>query len=144
MSPAPTVTSPTPTVITPASTISSGGTLTLICTFTGIKPISKEIPNSYKLFQNYPNPFNPSTNIKFDIAPLFNQGRVAPASAGDGVVTLKIYDILGREVTTLVNQQLQPGTYNIEWNASDYPSGIYFYKLETGNFVDAKKMVLVK
>ena len=94
--------------------------------------------------QNYPNPFNPTTKIKFDIAPLFNQGGVAPTQVGDGVVTLKIYDILGREVATLVNQQLQPGTYNIEWNASNNPSGVYFYKLVTDSYTSTMKMILIK
>jgi hypothetical protein len=142
MSPSPTVTSPTPTVTTPVSTIGSGGTLTIICTFTGIIPISNEIPNSYELYQNYPNPFNPSTKIKFDIpAGPLSRG----VSTGRGVsVRLTIYDILGRELEMLVNQQLQPGTYNVDWDASNYPSGIYFYKLVTDNFIETNKMILIK
>jgi hypothetical protein len=65
-------------------------------------------------------------------------------SRRDGVVSLKIYDALGKEVTTLVNESLQPGVYEAEWNASDYPSGLYFYKLESGSFTETKKMVLIK
>jgi hypothetical protein len=66
-------------------------------------------------------------------------------SAGRGVlVRLVIYDILGREIATLVNQQLKPGTYEVEWDASNYPSGVYFYKLLTSEFIETKKMVLIK
>ena len=61
-----------------------------------------------------------------------------------GFVTLKIYDLLGREVTSLVNQQLKPGTYEVEWDATKYSSGVYIYKLTSGNFTESKKMVLVK
>ncbi|MCI0448278.1 MAG: T9SS type A sorting domain-containing protein [Chlorobi bacterium] len=97
----------------------------------GIQPVSNEIPKEYSLSQNYPNPFNPVTNVKFQI----------PKS---GFVELKIYDALGREVTTLVNEQLNPGTYEIDWNASNYPSGVYYYKLVARNFSETKKMVLIK
>jgi hypothetical protein len=95
-----------------------------------------------RLFQNYPNPFNPVTKIKYQI-PL-SRG----VSAGRGVFTkLIIYDILGREIATLVNEQLKPGTYEVEWSAtgggSNYPSGVYFYKLITNDFSETKKMVLI-
>jgi photosystem II stability/assembly factor-like uncharacterized protein len=95
--------------------------------------------NAFSLSQNYPNPFNPSTKIKFQIplSPLSERGV-------GGFVTLKIYDILGREVATLVNQQLKPGTYEVEWDGTNYPSGVYFYKLTSGDFSSSKKMVLVK
>ena len=64
---------------------------------------------------------------------------------GDGLTaTLTVYDILGRQVATLVNEKLSPGTYEVEWNASNYPSGVYFYKLETGNFSQTKKLILIK
>jgi Secretion system C-terminal sorting domain/Domain of unknown function (DUF5122) beta-propeller len=118
-------------------TTGTGGTLTTICSNIGIQPISNEIPASYELYQNYPNPFNPTTKIKFSVP--FNKG-------GDrGLSTqLKIYDILGREATTLVNEQLKPGTYEVEWDASIYPSGVYFYKLTAGDFTETKKMVLIK
>lgn len=96
-----------------------------------IKNISTEIPSEFLLKQNYPNPFNPSTNIKFDL----------PKSSS---VNLVIFDALGREVATLVNEKLQPGTYEVDWDGSDYPSGVYFYKLNTGEFSDTKKMLMIK
>ncbi len=98
---------------------------------TGINQINSETPKSFLLFQNYPNPFNPKSNIKFQIAKL-------------GEVKIVIYDILGREITFLVNQQLQPGTYEVEWDGSNYSSGIYYYSLVTTEFVETKKMVLIK
>jgi hypothetical protein len=101
--------------------------------------MSESVPQSYALYQNYPNPFNPTTKIKFAIplSPLSERGV-------GGFVTLKIYDLLGREVTSLVNQQLKPGTYEVEWDATKYSSGVYIYKLTSGNFTESKKMVLVK
>jgi hypothetical protein len=103
----------------------------------GIQPVSNEIPKSYELFQNYPNPFNPVTRIKFDIPPFTKGGQ-------GGFVTLIIYDILGREATTLVSEQLKPGTYEVEFDGTSYPSGIYFYRLFNGEFVRTKKMILAK
>ena len=97
----------------------------------GINNISTEIPASYTLSQNYPNPFNPVTNIKFAI----------PAS---GFVKLIVFDMLGRQVETLVNDNLTAGTYNADWDASMYSSGVYFYKLESIEYTDVKKMILVK
>ncbi|NOS86018.1 MAG: choice-of-anchor B family protein [Ignavibacteria bacterium] len=102
----------------------------------------------FSLSQNYPNPFNPVTNIQFNI-PLL---RGVTAEGGRGVfVKLTVYDLLGRDITTLVNRQMQPGSYNVDWDASNYPSGVYFYKIEvrqtgssTGDFFESKKMVLVK
>jgi hypothetical protein len=103
----------------------------------GIISSNNEVPKSFTLCQNYPNPFNPVTKIKYEI-PL-NKGGLR------GLYTkLSIYDILGREVAVLVNQQLQPGSYEVEWNASNYTSGVYFYKLETESYTDIKKMILVK
>jgi hypothetical protein len=93
------------------------------------------IPKKFALQQNYPNPFNPVTNIKFEI-PVGN-GR-------DHSVKLVIFDLLGKEITTLVNQQMQPGVYSVDWDASNYPSGVYFYKIETGDFKESKRMVLIK
>jgi len=98
---------------------------------TFINQISSEIPKGYSLYQNYPNPFNPITNIKFDI----------PKSS---YVKLTIYDMLGKEVTTLVNEKLSTGSYKVNWDGSGYPSGVYFYKLVTGDFIDVKKMILLK
>jgi hypothetical protein len=111
----------------------------------GISENKGDILRHFKLYQNYPNPFNPVTRIKFDIPPLpYLKGR-------EYLVRLTIYDILGREAAMLVNGKLKPGTYEADWNASNYPSGVYIYKLEvrqtgssTGDFIQSKKMVLLK
>lgn len=96
---------------------------------------TEELANSFELLQNYPNPFNPSTTIKFSI----------PES---GFVSLKVYDVLGKEVATLVNNELAAGSYSAIFDANNYSqnlsSGIYFYKLESGNFVQTKKLMLIK
>jgi len=106
----------------------------------GINPISSEIPREYNLYQNYPNPFNPVTKIKYDIRP-----PLTPLLSKEGTgVVLKIYDILGREIETIVNEYLQPGTYEVEWVAVNQPSGVYIYKLETDKFNVSKKMVVLK
>jgi hypothetical protein len=89
------------------------------------------------LYQNFPNPFNPSTVIRFEV-PL-NKGGFRGLS-----VKLKIYDILGREVTTLVDQFLKPGSYSVDFDGSNLASGIYFYRIISGDFTDSKKMVLIK
>jgi hypothetical protein len=113
----------------------------------GIVNNSNQVPIKFSLSQNYPNPFNPKTKIRFDVGPPLNP---LLRKEGTGVV-LKIYDILGREVATLVNEKLQPGHYEVEWDASQavgmgtsYPSGVYFYKLTAGDFAATKKMVLLK
>ncbi len=103
----------------------------------GIKNISSEIPNDYKLYNNYPNPFNPSTTIPFDIPPFTKVEHV-------GFITLKIYNVLGQEIAMLVDQNLNPGSYEVTWNAANYPSGIYFYRLISRYFVAVKKMILLK
>ncbi len=102
----------------------------------GIKQISSEVPENYSLSQNYPNPFNPVTKIKFAIPP------VRQRHAFD--VQLIVYNILGREIATLVNQQLKPGTYEVEWDGSNNPSGVYFYKLTSGDFIESRKMIFIK
>ncbi|MBU0474983.1 MAG: exo-alpha-sialidase [Bacteroidetes bacterium] len=100
-----------------------------------------QLPTEYSLSQNYPNPFNPSTTIKYSIpstqTPLLG-------GAGGGFVTLKIYDILGCEVTTLVNKQQKAGNYEVQFDASNLTSGIYFYSLQSGSFNKSKKMILLK
>jgi hypothetical protein len=104
-----------------------------------VQNLSNSVPVTFSLHQNYPNPFNPSTKIHFEI-PL-SRG----VSEGRGVsVKLIIYDALGREIAVLVNEQLKPGTYEVEWNAVNYPSGVYFYKLSSGDFSHTRKMVLIK
>jgi hypothetical protein len=94
----------------------------------------------FALLQNYPNPFNPSTNFVFHIP------NIPPSEVGHRgmYVTLKIFDVLGREVTTLVNEEKEPGEYTIEWDASNFPSGVYFYKLTAGKFTDVKKLLLIR
>ena len=102
----------------------------------GVNNISSAVPSSYMLYQNYPNPFNPVTKIKFNIP---------PSKGARGMITrLVIYDMLGREVAVLVNENLKSGTFEAEWDANNYSSGIYFYSLITKDFVDTKKMVLIK
>ncbi|MFZ1289348.1 MAG: T9SS type A sorting domain-containing protein [Melioribacteraceae bacterium] len=92
-------------------------------------------PEKFELLQNYPNPFNPVTKIKFSI----------PENTGiEQKVVLKIYNVLGQVVKTLVNENKQPGNYEIEFSGSDLMSGIYFYKIESGNFIQMRKMVLTK
>jgi hypothetical protein len=90
-----------------------------------------EIINNHKLYQNYPNPFNPITNIKYQITK-------------NNFVTLKIYDILGKEIETLVNERQSPGMYEVHWNGEEYPSGVYFYKITAGDFTETRKMILMK
>lgn len=97
----------------------------------GINTISTEVPEKYALHQNYPNPFNPVTGIEFDLAE-------------QSIVKIVVYDITGREIEKLVNQKLSAGKYKADWNAAGYPSGVYFYKLETEGYRETKKMILIK
>lgn len=98
---------------------------------TAVQPISGNVPGSFSLSQNYPNPFNPATNINFSLPK-------------QGFVKLFVYDIMGREVAVLVNKNLSAGAYKVDFNASAFSSGVYFYRLEAGGFSDIKKMMLVK
>ena len=93
--------------------------------------VSIGIPDKFELSQNYPNPFNPVTNLEFGIPK-------------PGFVSLKIYDVLGREMVTLVNETKEPGYYKIKFNAADLASGVYFYRMEAGDFVEVKKFVVMK
>ncbi len=88
-------------------------------------------PFSYSLEQNYPNPFNPSTTIEYSIPQ-------------NGFVTIKVFNVLGKEVATLVNEQVMAGKHKIDFDATGLNSGVYFYKIESGNFVETKKMILLK
>jgi hypothetical protein len=105
-------------------------------------PINEDILSSYSLSQNYPNPFNPSTKIRFIVT-----SNVKGETLN---VALKVYDILGNEITTLVNEEKTAGTYEFEFNSVgtsrdlSLPSGIYFYRLQAGDFVETKKMLLLK
>ncbi len=91
----------------------------------------REIPKTIQLLQNYPNPFNPVTTIQFEIP-------------GTSQVILKIYNVVGEKVATLVSHQLPAGSYSYEWNGANVASGIYFYRLEVDGYVETKKMVLMK
>jgi hypothetical protein len=97
----------------------------------GIKQISTEIPENYALHQNYPNPFNSKSKIKFQIAKFQD-------------VKLIIYDALGKKLQILVNEELQPGTYEVEWDGTNFPSGIYYYRLTADDYSQTKKMVLIR
>jgi hypothetical protein len=97
----------------------------------GINNINTLLPNENELLQNYPNPFNPTTKIKFKIKK-------------PEIVTLKVYDILGKEIVILVNKKLSAGEYEYLFDGISLPSGIYFYKLSTGDYISTKKMVLIK
>jgi len=98
---------------------------------TGISNLGNSAPDKFELYQNYPNPFNPATIIRFQIKDL-------------RFVTLKVYNILGKEIATLVNENLKSGNYEVNFNADKYSSGVYFYKLTAGDFVEVKRMLLVK
>lgn len=107
----------------------------------GITQIGNEVPEKYSLSQNYPNPFNPSTKIRFQI-PL-SRGVDAEAEGRQGVL-LVIFNSIGQQVSQLVNRDLPPGSYEYEWDASNYPSGVYFYTLSSEDFKETKKMILIK
>jgi len=109
------------------------------CMFSNIIEVKVNSPNKFTLEQNYPNPFNPSTKIKFAI-----QDVIASGAKQSQLVTLKVYDVLGNEVATLVNEEKFAGSYEIEFNASDLNSGIYFYSLSSGNYFNTKKMILLR
>ncbi len=93
------------------------------------------LPTKYALEQNYPNPFNPLTMINYQLPPLAN---------GNNFVSLKVYDVLGREVATLVDGHKSAGYYDVTWDASNMPSGVYMYKLTAGSYTDVKKMLLLR
>jgi len=97
----------------------------------GVEEISGSVPLQFELMQNYPNPFNPSTNIQF-------------ALLQRSFVRLEIFNSLGEKIETLIAEEFDTGTYNYDWNANGLPSGVYFYTLNAGNFIDTKKFVLLK
>ncbi len=96
-----------------------------------VRDINDRIPDNYALSQNYPNPFNPTTNINFSI----------PVS---GDVKLKVYNLLGQEVASLINGEMKAGNYNVEFSGHSLASGIYFYKLQSSSFTATKKLTLMK
>ncbi|MEW6006013.1 MAG: T9SS type A sorting domain-containing protein [Stygiobacter sp.] len=98
---------------------------------------------------SYPNPFNPTTTIKYSIPNVMvrqahHDNVTLSQSKGDNLVTLKVYDILGKEITTLVNERQPAGNYEVKFDGSNLSSGIYFYKLQSGEFVQVNKMILMK
>jgi photosystem II stability/assembly factor-like uncharacterized protein len=111
--------------------IGNNGKLLSTEDLTAIHPVSNQVPKSYSLSQNYPNPFNPSTKIRFDLPK-------------QSFAKLNVYDVIGKKISILINKELNAGTYEIEWNASAYPSGIYFYVLSAGDFKGTRKMILIK
>ncbi|MBK7380185.1 MAG: T9SS type A sorting domain-containing protein [Ignavibacteriales bacterium] len=96
-------------------------------------------PTEFSLGQNYPNPFNPTTKIKYTIPTV-----TLSLSKGDILVSLKVFDVLGNEIATLVNEQQRPGSYEVEFNSAKLSSGVYYYQIKSGNFLDTKKMVLIR
>ena len=98
---------------------------------TGVESVTSEVPESYSLGQNYPNPFNPRTVVSFSL----------PV---DSKVSIKVYDVMGREMQTLVNERMGAGRYSVQWDAGTYPSGVYFYQMKTGNFTETRRMILIK
>ena len=114
-----------------ASDISTGLYVLKVGQTTSINHNNTEIIDNYNLSQNYPNPFNPATKINWQ----------SPVNSWQ---TLKVYDVLGNEVVTLINEQQNAGTYQVDFDGSNLPSGVYFYKLEAGEFVETKRMILLK
>jgi len=98
---------------------------------TGVGNNPKQIPSRFVLEQNYPNPFNPTTTISFSL----------PSKS---FVSLKVFDLIGRDVATIVSEEISAGSYSRQWNATNMPSGVYFYRLQTGSFNETKKLVLLR
>ena len=139
----PTVMLTTPTVTTPTPTLSSGGTVTTLCSTVGVIEEGTDVPRQFTLDQNYPNPFNPTTVIRFSLPS--QDANQAKGRVGEGSnVVLKVYDLLGREVATLVNEVKEPGSYEVTWDASGVASGVYLYKLRAGAFTETKKLILLR
>ena len=106
--------------------------------------LDEPVPVDFSLSQNYPNPFNPTTMIQFSIPNAGTDGNPFRNKANSIQTTLKIYDVLGNEMATLVNGQKEPGTYSVQWNATQFATGLYFAKLQSGSNVQLKKMMLLK
>lgn len=106
------------------------GTIT-VTQITDVKNLEGKEPNEFALMQNYPNPFNPETEIRFTIQDA-------------GFTSLKVYDVIGREVTTLVDKNMSPGEYSVTWNAANKPSGMYFYQLKSAGIDKTRRMILVR
>ncbi|MCF8239873.1 MAG: T9SS type A sorting domain-containing protein [Melioribacteraceae bacterium] len=106
------------------------------------------LAKEFKLYQNYPNPFNPTTKIKYTIPTVERNAVSLKKNKRFGKshynVSLRVYSILGEEITTLVNEAKQPGTYEVEFDAAKLPSGVYFYRLNAGDYSETKKMILIR
>ena len=113
------------------SDLNLSGLYATYCDITTDVNIDHQSPRKHFLSNNYPNPFNPSTKIEFRIS-------------DPGIVSLKVYDLLGREVADLINQEKPTGSYEVTFDASKLPSGVYYYKLSSGSFSETKKMMLFK
>ena len=129
----------------PINTVTPGQ-ITELTLPVGINNISSEVPADFKLYQNYPNPFNPPTKIKFSIPQ-----SVIRSGGKNQKITLRVFDLLGKEVSTLVNQELQPGSYEVSFDAAALSSGTYFYRMEieyptgrTNGYSEVKRMSLIK
>jgi hypothetical protein len=101
----------------------------------GINPISVEVPNVFILEQNYPNPFNPISKIRY---------KISNTQIKNQIVKLIVYNSIGEEVAALVNEEQSPGTYEVTFDGSMIPSGVYFYRMNVGDFSETRKMVLIK
>ncbi len=117
-------------VCVPHASLGMKGTIT-VTPATGVKTVSNQTPANFRLLQNYPNPFNPRTIISF----------THPSHA---FVSLKIFNVLGGEVATLLAGDLPAGSYSVQWNAASSPSGVYFYRLQDGILTETKKLILMK
>jgi len=118
------------------------GTMDYLGIVTNVEQIAETTPAKFELLQNYPNPFNPVTKIRYSIP---TSPQSSPSQGEEvGVVTLKVYDILGKQVTTLVNEQKHAGNYEVEFSAAQLASGVYIYRLQANDFVNSKKMLLLK
>jgi plastocyanin len=117
-------------VCVPHASMGMKGIIT-VNSVTGVKTTGTTMPDKFILMQNYPNPFNPSTKISFTLT-------------SHSFVSLKIYDLLGKEVATVVSEEMPAGSYSKQWNAANMQSGIYFYRLNAGSFTETKKLVLLK
>ena len=114
-------------------------------TITDVAEVTNKTPNRFNLSQNYPNPFNPATTIKYTLTPSLSQReRVSEGRVRGLFVTLRVYDVLGREIATLVNKKQVPGNYQVTFDAGNLPSGVYFYRLKTNGFSESKKMLLIR
>lgn len=125
------VNSPSSIVNSPSPIAGTGEVINNICLITGLSNNNNMIPEQFKLYQNYPNPFNPETVIKYDLSQ-------------NAMVTVIVYSATGSEVATLVSKEQSPGTYNVTWNGSSYPSGVYFFRMMLDAYTVTKKMLLIK